>query len=284
MPVTRHPPYSPGRAVFPHPVLRLYSRPRCKAEPSSNHSPTWNLRNTRTRYLDAVEDAGKLLPRVAAPLASPPVEPFERPVHRPMEEAVERAGVPAHAIVVVVAPSSRMQTLEERPPRQMPVLCDPFREPLASGLELLACGAPHDAGHAVPIWCPEKLESQKGEAPLLARVKTAEPAPMGFLWCHLEVEFRQPFGQHAKKPFCVLLQAEGTHPVICIAAQQCFSPTAWFHYFCKPDVQGIVQIDIGEDGRDRTTLRRPSLGMDDLAIRVQQYLPSAMCASGGERP
>src|SRR6266581_9752373 len=65
MPVPRHSPYSPGRAVFPHPVLRLYSLPRCKAEPSGKHSPTWNLRNTRTRYLDAVEDVGKLLPRVA---------------------------------------------------------------------------------------------------------------------------------------------------------------------------------------------------------------------------
>src|SRR5215471_8346240 len=104
MPVTRHPPYSPGRAVFPHPVLRLYSRPRCKAQPAGKHSPTWHFRNTRTRYLDAVEDAGTLLPRVAAPLASPPVEPCERPVHGPMEKAVERAGVPAHAIVVGVAP------------------------------------------------------------------------------------------------------------------------------------------------------------------------------------
>jgi len=28
MPVTRHPPPSPGRAVFPHPVPRLYSLPR----------------------------------------------------------------------------------------------------------------------------------------------------------------------------------------------------------------------------------------------------------------
>src|SRR5438132_4458727 len=120
MPVARHPPYSPGRAVFPHPVLRLYSLPRCKAGPSSNHSPTWNLRNTRTHYLDAVEDVGKLLPRVTTLLASPPVAPCERTVHRPMEEAVERAGVPAHAIVVVVASQSRSQTLEEFPPRQVP--------------------------------------------------------------------------------------------------------------------------------------------------------------------
>src|SRR4029453_19284874 len=78
MPVTRHPPCSPGRAVFPHPVPRLYSRPRCKVEPSGKHSPTWDLRNTRTHYLDAVEHVSELLPRVTPLLASPPVEPFER--------------------------------------------------------------------------------------------------------------------------------------------------------------------------------------------------------------
>src|SRR5205809_3032062 len=97
MPVTRHPPCSPGRAVFPHPVLRLYSLPRCKAKPSGKHSPTWNLRDTRTRYLDAVEDVGELLPRITALLASPSVEPFKRTVRGPMEEAVERASIPAHA-------------------------------------------------------------------------------------------------------------------------------------------------------------------------------------------
>src|SRR5690348_16768233 len=173
MPVTRRPPYSPGRAVFPHPVLRLYSLPRCKAEPSGKHSPTWNFRNTRTRYLDAIAHVGKLLPCVTPLLASPPVEPFERPVHRPMEKAVQRAGVPAHAIVVVMASQSRVQTLEEFPPRQVPVLLEPFREPLIGGLELLACSASHDTWHAVPIWQPKERKSQKGEAPLRAWVKTA---------------------------------------------------------------------------------------------------------------
>src|SRR5215510_6932562 len=103
MPVTRPPPYRPGRAVFPHPVLRLYSLPRCKAKPSGKHSPPWNLRNTRPRYLDAVEDPGKLLPGITTPLASAPVEPLVRTVHGPSEKAVERAGVPAHALVIVVA-------------------------------------------------------------------------------------------------------------------------------------------------------------------------------------
>jgi hypothetical protein len=72
-------------------------------------------------------------------------------------------------------------------------------------LELLACGAPHDAGHAVPIWHPEKLKSQKGEAPLLAWMKTAEPSQMGLLRRYLKVEFSQPFGQHPKEPIRVLL-------------------------------------------------------------------------------
>jgi hypothetical protein len=62
MPVTQHPPCSPGRAVFPHPVLLLYSLPRCKVEPSGQHSPTFDLSDTGPRSLDAVEDPGKLLP------------------------------------------------------------------------------------------------------------------------------------------------------------------------------------------------------------------------------
>ena len=210
MPVTQHPPYSPGRGVFPPPVLRLYSRPRCKAEPARKPSPTWNLRHTRTRSLDAVADPGTLLPRGAAPLASPPGAPCARTVHRPRAKAGERAGVPAHTIVVGVAPSSRMQTRAECPPRQMPVWFDPCREPLASGLELCAGGAPPDAGHAVPLWCPAKRASQPGEAPLRARGQTAAPAQMGCLWCHLAVACRQPCGPHAQQPCRVLLPAAGT--------------------------------------------------------------------------
>jgi hypothetical protein len=42
----------------------------------------------------------------------------------------------------------------------------------------------------------------------------------------------------------------------------------WFHSLLKPEGQGIGQLHIGEDGRDRAALRRPSLGMDDLTIRV----------------
>jgi hypothetical protein len=74
MPVTQ-PPCRPGRAVFPHPVLRLYSLPRCKAEPSCQHSPTFYLSDTGPRSLDAVEDPGKLLPGGLGSWRRPPQRP-----------------------------------------------------------------------------------------------------------------------------------------------------------------------------------------------------------------
>ena len=104
MPVTRHPPCRPGRAVFPHPVPRLYSLPRCKASSSSIHSSTFDFGNARPCYLYPVEDLSKLLPSKTLPLAASPVEPFERTVHGPVEEAVERASVPSHPVVIIVTP------------------------------------------------------------------------------------------------------------------------------------------------------------------------------------
>ena len=70
-----------------------------------------------------------------------------------------------------------MQPLAAFPLRQVPVVLAPGCQPLTGGLELRARGTPHDAGHAVPIWHPGKLESQKGDAPLHARVKTTTPHP-----------------------------------------------------------------------------------------------------------
>ena len=51
MPVTRHPPCSPGRAVFPHPVPRLHAHPRrvkpCMLWPAGRLAPTDPVRHVR---------------------------------------------------------------------------------------------------------------------------------------------------------------------------------------------------------------------------------------------
>jgi hypothetical protein len=72
--------------------------------PSSKHSPTPVLGDPGTRDLDAVEDPGELLPGITLALTAAPVEPFKCTVYSPIEKAMQRAGVPSHALVVGVAP------------------------------------------------------------------------------------------------------------------------------------------------------------------------------------
>ena len=242
MPVARHPPCRPGRAVFPPPVPRLYSPPRCKAEPSSIHSSTSDFGDVRPCYLYSVEDLGELLPGGTAPLAASPVEPLKRTVHGPIEEAVQRAGVPSHPVVMVVASQPCVQTLEELTPRQVPGLFHPCRDPPAGRIQLLPRRAPCDAWHTLPIWGPGKLEAQKGEAPPHTGMKPAAPQQVGLLRGDLEVELLQPLGKHAVEPFCVVLVAKGADPVVGVAAEQCFTPTVGLDDFVKPEVQGIVEI------------------------------------------
>ena len=77
MPVTRHPPHRPGRAVFPHPVPRLYSLPRkvstlCKYTMLSvDHYHFW-LGNPQP-----VDGLAESLPGEAFALAASSVQPFK---------------------------------------------------------------------------------------------------------------------------------------------------------------------------------------------------------------
>jgi hypothetical protein len=107
MPVTRHPPCRPGRAVVPPPVPRLYSRPRCQAEPAGHHASPFALWDTGPGSLDAVAEPGQRLPGGAALLAAPPLAPRAHTVHGPTHKAGARAGVASPAVSVVGAPSAR---------------------------------------------------------------------------------------------------------------------------------------------------------------------------------
>lgn len=127
-----------------------------------------------------------------------------------------------------------MQPLEACPPRPVPVLFDPFRASLASGWALLACGAPQDAGPAVPSWPPAERASQQGEARLGAWVQTTAPGQMRLLRRHLEVALRSPLREHPQKPCRVLLIAEGPPPGLGRATQPCFTPTMWFPHLRTP--------------------------------------------------
>ena len=151
----------------------------------------------------------------------------------------------------------------------MPGLLAPCRDPLAGSLELLACCPPFDARHPLPIWRPEALESQKGKAPLHARVQAAAPQEAGLLWCHLEVALRSPLWEHALEAFCVVLIAAGAHPVIGVAAQHGVAAAVGLDHFGKPHVQGLMHIGICEDRGHRLPLRGTGLGVHDVALCSQ---------------
>jgi hypothetical protein len=68
MPVTRPPPYSPGRAVFPHPVPRLHSLPRrvipCVLSPAGRLAPAMPVRRVRDAWPCRAACFRRVLPHV----------------------------------------------------------------------------------------------------------------------------------------------------------------------------------------------------------------------------
>ena len=172
MPVARHPPCSPGRAVFPQPVPRLSSRPRCKAFPSRIHPPVLDLRHARPCSPSPVQTLGALLPGKTLPLPPASIPPFKRTASRALEKAMHGAGGPLQTVVIVVAPQPAVHLPGDLASRHMPVLRDPFRPPSARRLELLARGASRDARHALAVWHPDQRASPQRDAPPHARMET----------------------------------------------------------------------------------------------------------------
>ena len=153
-----------------------------------------DLRDARPCYPYAVPALGELLPGKALPLPTAPIAPFEHTAHGAFEEAVQRAVVAVQTIVGVMASQPDVQLPVEHASRQVPVLFDPCRHPSARRMELLARGASLDARHALAVWHPSKLESQKREAPPHAWMETTETQEAGFVGSNLEVELLQPEG------------------------------------------------------------------------------------------
>ena len=174
MPVTRHPPCRPGRAVCPHPVPRLDALPRCKAASSRGHPTASDCRNARPCSPSPVKHRGERLPRTTLPLAASPGTPCACTIHGPVVEAGQRASGPSDPVVMGGSPESCGQTWAQLASWQLPVLRDPCLAPLPGRRELLARRAPLDARDTLPLWQPEPGASQARAAPLQAGGTTAE--------------------------------------------------------------------------------------------------------------
>src|SRR5712691_8044588 len=100
--VTRGPPHRPGRAVFPHPVPRLYSLSRRTKSSCIHHVLSLSLSHFREGYTYTVQRSFERLPGQAFPLAASSVEPCARTLLRPRVETVERGPVPPESVIVVM--------------------------------------------------------------------------------------------------------------------------------------------------------------------------------------
>jgi len=207
-PVTRRPPHSPRRAVFPHRVPRLYSLAR-KTEPLYKHPPLPNFSDTRTRYLHTLQGSRKLLPIEAATLTPSPVEPLECTDDGPVVEAVQRTRVAPNAVILVVPPQPPVESSKELPARQVAMLLNPCLDPPARRLQPLARGASFHPRYPLPVRHPIELKPQEAEPSLHARVKAAESQDTGLLRGNLETELRQPPRQHPIELFGIAAIAKG---------------------------------------------------------------------------
>ena len=151
----------------------------------------------------------------------------------------------------------------------MPIRLDPFFYPFDGPLQFLARGAPLDARYSFPVFHPEEFKTNKGESSLHSGVKTAEPHYLRLLRRCLQVEFLQPFRQLPVKTLCVIPQLEGANPIIGKATYHRFSSALGFDYLLEPEIQGKVQIHIGQDRRDDSPLRGTGVWIDDGAICLQ---------------
>jgi len=110
-PVARGPPHRPGRAVFPHPVPRLYSFSR-RAKSSCKY-PMRSLRlgDCRASYSQSIQRFRECFPGKATLLTAPAIEPFECTFLGPPIESVQSFAVAPESVIVVVPLQSPIQFL-----------------------------------------------------------------------------------------------------------------------------------------------------------------------------
>ena len=100
-------------------------------------------------------------------------------------------------------------------------------------------------------------------------MKSAKTKHLCFARLNPEIEFLQPLWQHLVESFGILLIAEGTDPIIGIPTEDGFAFAMQLDHPVKPQVKGVVEIDIRQNGGDNPALRRSGLRVNHRPIRFQ---------------
>ena len=86
--------------------------------------------------------------------------------------------------------------------------------------------------------------------------KPAKFNHFGFGWFHFQIELAQSFTLFFAKPFRILSILETGYVIIGITNQSGKTGAALAEYLLKPEVKGIVKVDIGQQRRNDATLSK----------------------------
>ena len=201
-------------------------------------------------------------PQDGAPLTAP-IQPLPQQVTRPHDVGADLPEVAAHAIVLDMAPQMTVDIGHHGVPA-----LDPQRpKPLIQQLELVAhpfAFGPTTDGKVAPSTTRDEVrEAKKAECPRAAQpIATTASSGMAakakhgrFPRLNFEVESREAFLQSREETLRILLVLEAREEVISVTHEVRLASTRLRETLLEPEVQHVMEVDVGEDGRDQAALR-----------------------------
>ena len=202
-------------------------------------------------------------------LLTAPIEPLvEQPAHLVLI-LTKALTIADHSIIVPVPAHFGRQRFPYR--RQLPMAMgsQPFPHPLNCTLELLARSPSFHRRASLPIRFPAIFKSQEVKPPIILPAVAAKTNRLGLLRSYFQPLLRQPLRECPLKCRRFVPILEARHKVVRKAEQPALASIPFPHRCLVPLVQDLVQIHVGQHGRDDSPLRRAQFGMHDSPIFFQ---------------
>jgi hypothetical protein len=145
----------------------------------------------------------------------------------------------------------------------------PLPHPLNRTLQLLARGSSFHRRASLPVRLPAIFKSQKVEPSIMWPAVPAKANHLRLVRGYFQSVLGQPFLQCSLKCRRFVPILEARHKVVRKAEQPALAPILLPQLLLEPEVQNIVQIHVGQHGRDHSPLRGAQFRMDDFSIFFQ---------------
>jgi hypothetical protein len=245
--VTRPPPHRSRRAVFPHRALQADSLPPCGLG--------FHSRLTRVRAPDAARpcdlQVAKPLDQTGPRVAPPRAAAIQPRAQDPPGRAAERlpaGGVAVHAIIAVVTPPCDVQVPAHVPDPAATRFPAPGGAPRARVPPCLARRTALQRGLATAIRPPATRTAQNVEPGAATGVPVTPRHHPRLGHGHLQPTRAEPWPQRLRAAVGRCLIVKRGHTISRVPDQAGLAATAGLDHVLTPQVEGIVQRSVGQEG------------------------------------